>query len=196
MGAFAIFSVVFVTLVSSLCTALLVPFRQYGLRVEPRFFKRIKVKFPSFLFVGIGSKKSEQSDVRNFGVIIPMFVLHIVGYLLTLLIWAIVPALYYRVGVDLDVLVLIPLAIAIPFVIAVVITEYVCVWFSGKKKHEEEHTEENQHVETDSLESVPSEEQPKEQQSEEVQQEETHVDEVQQDEQADNCDNGDSTVTE
>lgn len=146
MDVFLIFLTVFLTLVCSLCTALLVPLRQRRLRVEPRFFKRVKVPFPaSALFAGIGNK-SDTGNVQNFGVIIPMFVLHIVGYVCSLLIWAIVPVLYYRAGIDTDILFIIPLAIAVLFVVAVVVTEYLCVSFSRKKLLEEqtseEHTEE------------------------------------------------------
>ena len=144
MDAFLIFLTVFITLVCSLCTALLVPLRQLRLRVEPRFFKRIKVKFPAFLFVGIGGRRAEQGDVANFGVIIPMFVLHIVGYVLSVLILAIVPALYYKAGVDTDVLFLIPLAFAVPFVVAVVVTEYLCVSITRKKQQEEEQAEQTE----------------------------------------------------
>lgn len=138
MDWFWIFLVVFVTLLSSVCTALLVPLRQYRLRVEPRFFQRVKVKFPAFLFAGVGGRRSNQGDVKNFGVIVPMFVLHIVGYVLTLFIWAIVPTLYYRVGIDLDVLFVIPLAVAVAFVVAVVVTELVCVQISRKKQLEQQ----------------------------------------------------------
>ena len=138
MDGLLVFLTVFVTLASSVCTAVLVPFRQYRLRVEPRFFKRVKVKFLSFLFAGVGGSNSEQGDVKNFGVIVPMFVLHIIGYALTLLICAIVPTLYYAVGLETDVLFVIPLGIALVYVIAVVITEYMCVRFSRNMLKQEQ----------------------------------------------------------
>ena len=146
MDAFLIFLTVFVTLVCSLCTALLVPLRQRKLRVDPSLFLRIKVPFPaSLLFVGIG-KKSTREDVQNFGVILPMFVLHILGYLLTVLIWALVPTLYYKAGMDTDILFVIPLAVAVPYVIAVVLAEYCCVKKSRNKQSEQPQDEET-HIE-------------------------------------------------
>ena len=145
MEQFLIFLTVFITLISSVCTALLTPFRQHGLRIEPRFFKRIRVPFPaSLLFKGIGDK-SEQGDVKTFGVIVPMFVLHIVGYLLSLFIWAFVPVLYFRLGIDTDILFTIPLGIAVLYVVAVVVTELLCVRFSRAKQQQEQSAEEAQH---------------------------------------------------
>lgn len=132
-----IFAVVFVTLICSMCTGLLVPLRQLWLRVDPQYFKRVKVKLLPWLFVGVGGRRSEQGRPKSYGVIVPMFVLHIVGYLLTVALWVVVPTLYYRVGLDLDVLVIVPVAFALPFVIAVVITEMVCVRISRKCKNAE-----------------------------------------------------------
>ena len=135
---------VLVTLICSACTALLVPFRQPWLKVDPQYFKRVKVKFPAFLFVGIGGSKSETGNVKEYGVIVPMFVLHIVGYVLTLLLWATIPTLYYSFGIDLDVLVVVPLAFALPFTVAVVVTEAICRSTSRKKQLEEAESEQEQ----------------------------------------------------
>ena len=132
-----VFLVVFVTLMCSACTALLVPLRQRRLHIEPKYFKRVKVKFLSLLFVGIGNK-SEQGDVKNFGVIVPMFVLHIVGYVLAAFILVSIPTFYYRVGLDLDALFTVPLLITVPYITAVVITETVCVSMSRKRAKLEE----------------------------------------------------------
>ena len=140
--------VVFVTLICSVCTALLVPFRQLWLGVDPQYFKRVKVKFPAFLFVGLGGRKSKYGNVKEYGVIAPMFVLHILGYLLTLLLWAAMPTLYYRFGIDLDVLVVVPLAFALLFTIIVVVTEAICVSISRKRHNIElEMQEEEQQLE-------------------------------------------------
>ena len=143
MDVLLIFLTVFVTLIASLCTALLAPLRQLRSRVDPSCFKRVKLPYPvSYLFVGIGGKRSKTGDVSKYGVIIPMFVLHILGYLLTLFIWAIVPVLYYRVGIDLDVLFVIPLGVAVFDVRVVVLTEVICVAYANKKQLEESYEEE------------------------------------------------------
>lgn len=116
MDGLLIFLTVFVTLVCSVCTALLTPFRQLRLRVEQRFFKTVRFK--------------------GVSVIVPMFVLFIVGLLLTVLIWVLVPLLYYRAGIDLDVLVVVPVAVAVPYAIAVVLTEFICVYISRNRQAE------------------------------------------------------------
>ena len=142
MDVLLIFLTVFVTLIASLCTALLAPLRQLRSRVDPSYFKRVKLPYPiSYLFVGIGGKRSKTGDVSKYGVIIPMFVLHILGYLLTLFIWAIVPVCY-QWGIDLDVLFVIPLAVAVFDVIVVVLTEVICVAYANKKQLEDSYEEE------------------------------------------------------
>ena len=65
-----------------------------------------------------------------------MLVLNIVGYVLTAFIWAIVPILY-RWGMDTDVLFVVPLGVAVLFVIAVVVTEFVCRAIARKRQQEE-----------------------------------------------------------
>lgn len=138
MDAFLIFLTVFITLISSACTALLVPLRQRR-----------------FLAKGI-----------------PMLVLNIVGYALAVFIWAIVPTLYYRVGIDTDVLFVIPMGIAIVFVVAVVIVEFVCGLHNRQNQGEEVETEEEQLIEEEPVAEQSADEQvdvqPEEEQVEEV----------------------------
>ena len=142
MEVLLIFLTVFVTLVASLCTALIAPLRQLRSRVNPSYFKRVKIPYPvSMLFVGIGGKRSKQGDVSKYGVIVPMLLLQILGYLLTVFIWALVPVLYYRAGIDLDVLFVIPLAVAVFDVLMVVLTEVFCVMYGNRKQQEESYEE-------------------------------------------------------
>lgn len=129
--------VVTVSVLSSVCTIFLVPLRQLFSKVDPRFFKRVKVKFPSFLFVGIGGRKSETGNVRTFGVIVPMFVLHIVGYLLTLAMWVTIP-FAWQYGMDLTELWAIPVAFAFLHTVLTVVTEAVCLKISRKRAAEEQ----------------------------------------------------------
>ena len=90
MDSFLIFLTVFITFISSACTAILVPFKQR----------------------------------RWLAKSIPMLVLNIIGYALTVFIWTIVPVLYSRFGLETDVLFVIPLGIAVLYVVAVVVTEF------------------------------------------------------------------------
>lgn len=122
--------VVCVTLLASVCTALLVPLRQRYSKIKPKYFRKVKVKFPSFLFAGIGSRK-DMGNVRAYGVIVPMFVLHILGYLLTLALWITVPLLY-QYGVDLSELWVAPVVFALFHTVTVVITEAMCLRKSNR----------------------------------------------------------------
>lgn len=117
--------VVCATLLASASTALLVPLRQRYSRINPKYFRKVKVKFPSFLFAGIGSRK-DTGNVRKYGVIAPMFALHILGYVLTLALWFVVPLLY-QYGVDLSELWAAPVAFALFHTIVVVIAEAACM---------------------------------------------------------------------
>ena len=110
MDAFLIFITVFITLISSACTAILVPLRQRR-----------------WLAKGI-----------------PMLVLNILGYALTVFIWIIVPVLYSRFGLETDILFVIPLGIAVLYVVAVVVTEFVCGSLSRKNQPKEAQHEEPQ----------------------------------------------------
>ncbi len=129
-----VFLVVFVTLVCSVCTGLLTPLRQRFSKVDPRYFRRVKVRFPSFMFAGIGDKSST-GNVKTYGVITPMFVLHIIGYILTIALWIAVPVLY-QYGVDLTELWAAPLAAALLQTVLVVVTEAVCLNISRKRASE------------------------------------------------------------
>lgn len=131
-----IFIVVFATLLASAFTSATVPVRQRFLNFDPKYFRRIKVKFPAFLFAGIGDKTT--SDVKNYGVIAPMFALHLLGYLWTVLLVTAVPVLYYRFGVDLDVLVVVPFGVALIHMITVIAVEAGCSSYAKRKLSEEE----------------------------------------------------------
>ena len=143
-----IFVTVFITLVCSACTALLVTFRKLSLRNKKEIGK------------------------------VTILVLQIVGYVLTAFIWAIVPTLYYRVGLDLDVLILIPVAVAVPYVIAVVLTEYLRIFFVRRKQSKEEHSNEpveEQYAEQQQVEEQAETMDPTQEQTDEVQHEEQPV---------------------
>lgn len=60
-----------------------ITFRLY--EVDPECFKKVKIKRPTFLFCGIGGKDCIYGDVKKYGVILPLFVVQLVGYILTIL---------------------------------------------------------------------------------------------------------------
>lgn len=53
--------------------------------IIPHNFKKIKIKRFSFLFKGIGGKDSIYGSVKDYGIILPMFILQILGYILCIL---------------------------------------------------------------------------------------------------------------
>ena len=166
MEGFLIFLTIFVTLISAVVVAMLVPYRQRLLRLDPSVFKRVKVPFPlSWFFVGTGD--DEQRNVRQYGVILPMFILHIVGYALAILIVALVPCLYQFAGMELDVLFVVPLAVAVFFVLVVFITEILCAkYFNAKQRETLANVRGNgeQSSATEIVEEQPADEQPTDEQ--------------------------------
>lgn len=80
MNGVMIFLIVF----SILCTALIAPLSQFNrYDINPTYFKRVKVKRCCYLIRGLGGRNSKYGDVKNFGVIYPMFLIQILGYILS-----------------------------------------------------------------------------------------------------------------
>lgn len=123
-------------IVTALCgafTGMLVPLRQLFSDIDPQYFKRIRVAFPAFLFVGAGGRKAAKGNVREYGIIVPMFVLHLTGYLFTIAICVLIPVLDQFVGLDPLELIAVPLGIALLHTLIVVITEAICVRTSRRR---------------------------------------------------------------
>ena len=68
---------------SCLIIVFTVPFTQATLtEINPSNFRRVKLRKFKWLFRTIGSKDSIYSNIENFGIPIPIFILHIMGYIL------------------------------------------------------------------------------------------------------------------
>lgn len=57
-----------------------IQWRAFQENIDVKYFKKVKVTKLSFLFRGIGGKDMVGGDVRKDGIIMPMFVLQILGY--------------------------------------------------------------------------------------------------------------------
>ncbi|HAX03198.1 MAG: hypothetical protein A2Y45_07175 [Tenericutes bacterium GWC2_34_14] len=67
---------------SSLVIVFTVPFTQATLtEINPSNFRRIRISKFKFLFRTIGSKNSIYSNMESFGIPIPIFLLHLFGYI-------------------------------------------------------------------------------------------------------------------
>lgn len=77
-----------ISIIFCICmTTALSPLISFGnYEINPDCFKKIKIKKLSFLFKGWGGKNSIYNDVKNYGVILPIFILYIIGYFLALVI--------------------------------------------------------------------------------------------------------------
>lgn len=77
-----LFELLFIGL-SSIIIVFTVPFTQATLlEINPSNFRRIKISKFKWLFRTIGSKDSIYSNLENFGIPIPIFILHLFGYLI------------------------------------------------------------------------------------------------------------------
>lgn len=78
---------IFLIVFSILCTAFIAPSAQYNnYEINPQYFKKIKLrnKAQSFFFKGIGGKDCTYGDTIKYGVIYPMFVIQVLGYILSI----------------------------------------------------------------------------------------------------------------
>lgn len=81
MSGVMIFLIVF----SILCTALIAPLAQFNrYDINPTYFKRVKIKH-CFFIRGLGGKDNIYGDIKNYGVIYPMLVIQILGYILSVI---------------------------------------------------------------------------------------------------------------
>lgn len=109
------------------------PFTNWGFHnVNTELFTKIKIKKCAWLFKGSGGKHSIYGDVKHYGIIKPMFILHILGYILSLL--SIITALIMLFVFNLD---LITTAITIASIlgfesIILAITKITCLIISKK----------------------------------------------------------------
>lgn len=71
-------------------------YRLYGIKAE--YFKRIKIKKFHFLFSGIGGKDSIYGDVKNYGIIVPLFYVQLQGYILFVIMLIVAPIMYFAAG--------------------------------------------------------------------------------------------------
>lgn len=84
------------------CIARLVPYANEKIDyVNPEIFKKVKIKKFSWLFTGFNGKDTIYSDKKKYGVILPMFIMHILGYILSL-ISLILLVVLASIGINMD----------------------------------------------------------------------------------------------
>lgn len=117
---------------------LVTPFMQENLyEIEPKYFKRIKIKRLSFMFRGIGGKKSICGSAKEYGVIIPMLVIQIMGYLFAFCSIISVLVLHFAIKMELTkIAITICLVLGLELVIAIG-TTFVCAIITKHYMHKE-----------------------------------------------------------
>jgi hypothetical protein len=127
----------FLIIICTIIMFLVAPFAQIRLyEIEPEYFKRIKVGRLSFLFRGIGGKHSVYSNVKEYGVIIPMFIIQILGYLFAIISWIIVPLLYFVFDLNITSIAIVVACILGAELLVVVIMILICMAISKYKKRQ------------------------------------------------------------
>lgn len=118
----------------TLLIPLIVPFFSVRLyEINPEYFRKVKIRKLSFMFRGIGGKESIYGDVRNYGVIIPIFVVQIIGYLLTLIQLIMIPLLYIFVSISYITIIVIG-SVFCAYIIGLTIVSLVCIGISKRKE--------------------------------------------------------------
>ena len=119
----------------SLTLAIIVPITQDERHyvIEPENFKKKKIKNLSFLFRGYCEGFGKHGNVNTYGVIYPMFVFHIVGYIMSLVLFSITLVLVCAFNIDEIIVFIINIATLFSFFIAYIITIRICVSISKKR---------------------------------------------------------------
>ncbi len=112
----------------------LVPFTSVRLiEINPEYFRKVKIKKLSFMFRGIGGKTSLYGDVRKYGVILPLFVIQIIGIILTLINIVLACILYFVVKIDYFTITIISL-IVLTYILILVAVIVICMIKSKSNK--------------------------------------------------------------
>lgn len=97
--------------------------------INPEYFKKVKVKILSWMFRGIGGKDSIYGDVRHYGVIVPIFVVQIIGIVLAILQIILIPFLYILVPIENVLIIVIGSMFGI-YILTFIIVITVCICLS------------------------------------------------------------------
>lgn len=125
-----IFSIAF----CAICLAVMTPLANLNLyEINTDYFKKIKVKKFTRLFRGIGSGDCIYKDVKNYGIIIPMFILHIVGYVLSLLSVAVALILLFVFKIGYKYTAITLFAMAGIFMAIIALTIVICIAITKKR---------------------------------------------------------------
>ncbi len=109
---------------------LICPFASIRLyEINPEYFKKVKVKILSWMFRGIGGKDSIYGDVRHYGVIVPIFVVQIIGIVLAILQIILIPFLYILVPIENVLIIVIGSMFGI-YILTFIIVITVCICLS------------------------------------------------------------------
>ena len=103
---------------------------QFRNGINPERFPKIKVNKLGFMFRGIGGHGGAYTDVKEYGVICPMFAIQVLGYTLALLTVIIAPVVAAAAEMTLEQTVFIVLYMLVAEAVICVITTIVCLIIS------------------------------------------------------------------
>lgn len=136
-----IFLVVTYIIFSFVILAGLPPFvqwRAFQANIDVKYFKKVKVTKLSFLFRGIGGKDFVGGDVKKDGVIIPMFILHILGYCVAFISTIIVLVLYLTKQIGYVFVLIFQSSLIVGEAILCLTMIYLCSIITKHRKKQEE----------------------------------------------------------
>ena len=122
--------VLFLSVLVALIIASLVPISQFNSVpiINEENFKRKQIKRLSFLFRGLYG-----GDVKIFGVIYPMYIFHIVGYVIATVSSAVILVMYFAFNVDVYTTGTTAFCIIMCAFIAYEVALFIC-WLISKKR--------------------------------------------------------------
>lgn len=117
----------------TLLIPLIVPFYSVRLyEINPEYFRKVKIKKLNFMFRGIGGKGSVYGDVHNYGIILPIFVVQIIGFILTIIQLIVIPLLFIFIGIDYITIIVIGSSFCF-YIIILITVSLICIGISKHK---------------------------------------------------------------
>lgn len=101
--------------------------------IDPEHFRKVKIKKLTWMFRGIGGKDSVYGNVLDYGVIVPIFAVQILGNVLAVIQLVLIPILYVLVQIDQITIIVIGSMFG-AYVLVYVIVTTTCICLS-KYKH-------------------------------------------------------------
>ena len=120
-------------------TAIYVPLSQPRLHeINADNFKRKQVRHLTFLFRGLNGMTRTLCNVKSYGIIYPIYVFHILGYVLAMVLTTLAVILLFAFNITIGIVTIVIIIVSVTYMLAYVITIMICIQISKKRSRNKE----------------------------------------------------------